>query len=97
MDLLYGDSVIGESAGALLMAEADTYFQAQKVSLALGLMAPLTGEYRVLRQAGYIRLPQAFAPRSFYISFFVHNAEKPYETPLPARDWFITLTDYESF
>jgi len=97
MDLLVTDGVLGEVVGACLMAEAETYFRAQEMSLTVGLMVPLAAEYRVLRRAGYTRIPQAFAPRTFRFAFFVHNTGDIDLVSLSAQDWFITTADYESF
>ena len=97
MDLLVTDDVLGETAGACLMAGAETYFRAQEMSLAVGLMVPLAAEYRILRRAGYTHLPQALAPRAFRFAFFVHNTRERDLISLSAGNWFITMTDYESF
>lgn len=97
MDLLVTDGLLGKTAGACLMAEAEAYFRAQEMSLAAGLMVPFAAEYRILRRAGYTRLPQAFAPRAFRFAFFVHNSRERDLISLLARDWFITMADYESF
>jgi hypothetical protein len=90
MDLLVTDGLLGEAAGACLMAEAEAYFRAQEMSLAAGLMVPLAAEYRVLRRAGYAHLPQALAPRAFRFAFFVHNTGERGLISLSAQDWFIT-------
>jgi hypothetical protein len=97
MDLLVTDDVLGETAGARLMAEAEAYFRAQEMSLGLGLVAPFAAEYRVLRRAGYQHLPQALAPRAFRFAFFVHNTREGDFISLSARDWFITMADYEAY
>jgi len=97
MDLLVTDGVLGKTAGSCLMAEAETYFQAQGMSLAVGLMVPTASEYHVLRSAGYARLPRALTRRAFHFAFFVHNTDERDLTSLSVRDWFVTLADYESF
>lgn len=97
MDLLVTDGLLGETAGACLMAEAEAYFRAQEMSLAAGLMVPSAVEYRILRRAGYIHLPQALAPRVFHFALFVHNTCERDLISLSAQDWFITMADYESF
>jgi hypothetical protein len=97
MDMLVTDDVLGRAAGACLMAEAETYFRAHKMSLAAGLMAPFTVEYEVLRRNGFVSLPAALAPRKFRFAFFVHHTGEADLTSLSARDWFVTLADYESF
>jgi len=97
MDLLVTDGVLGKVAGTLLMAEAETYFQMHKMALAAGLMAPLTSEYEILRQAGFVGMPSALTPRRFRFAFFVHDASDKDLASLSARDWFVTLADYESF
>jgi len=97
MDLLVTDGVLGKVAGTLLMAEAETYFQMHKMTLAAGLMAPLTSEYEILRQAGFVGMPSALTPRRFRFAFFVHDTSDKDLASLSARDWFVTLADYESF
>jgi hypothetical protein len=97
MDLLVTDGVLGETVGACLMAEAEAYFRAQEMSVAVGLMTSLPAEYRILRRAGYQGLPRALAPRAFRFAFVVHDSQKKDLVSLSARDWYITLADYESF
>lgn len=97
MDLLVADGVLGETAGAYLMAEAEVYFRAREMSLGIGLMMPLVVERRILRRAGYVRLPQPLAPRAFRFAFFVHSTDERNLISLSAREWFVTLADYESF
>lgn len=97
MDLLVADGAAGETAGKRLMAEAEAFFRAEGMSLAVGLMSPHAAEYRILRQAGYIRWPQPLAPRVFWFAISVHDAGDLALSALSARDWFITLADYESF
>lgn len=97
MDFLVTDGLLGETAGALLMAQAEAYFRTQEMSLAAGLAVPFAAEYRILQQAGYANLPQAIAPRAFRFAFFVHHAREGDLISLSAQDWFITIADYESF
>jgi GNAT superfamily N-acetyltransferase len=97
MDLLVADGPLGERAGAHLMAEAETYFRSRDVSVAAGLVPRSAPEYRVLRRAGYVGLPQALAPRVFRFAFFVHSTDDTDLMSLSAREWFVTLADYESF
>jgi GNAT superfamily N-acetyltransferase len=97
MDLLVANGGSGEMGGTRLMAEAEAYFHSMGVSLAAGLMPPLAAEYRILRQAGYRPLPPVLAPRRFRFAFFVHKTGEKAVFPLSARDWFVTLADYESF
>jgi GNAT superfamily N-acetyltransferase len=97
MDLLVAGDALGETAGAGLMAEAEAYFRAQEMSVAVGLMVPYAAEYHVLRQAAYQSLPQAIAPRAFRFAFYAHDAHESSLGALSARDWFITMADYESF
>ena len=97
MDLLVADGPLGELAGAYLMAEAETYFRAHEMSLGAGLMMPLEVEHRILRRAGYTRLPRPLAPRTFRFAFFVHSTDDRDLISLSAREWFVTLADYESF
>ena len=97
MDLLVSNDTLGELAGVRLMAEAERYFRNKNMSLALGLMAPFAAEYHILRRAGYAKLPQLLAPRAFHFAFFLHNTKNDNWASLSARDWFITIADYESF
>ena len=97
MDLLLTDSRLGELAGAYLMSETESYFRSRDVSLAAGLVSRSAPEYRALRQAGYVGLPQALAPRAFHFAFFVHDTSDRELSSLCACDWFVTLADYESF
>lgn len=97
MDLLVVKGVLGEIAGAYLLAEAETYFREQEMSLAVGLMTPLATEYRLLRRAGFIYLPRLLTPRPFHFAFFLHDHNGTDLLSLSVQDWFITLADYESF
>ena len=97
MDFLVTDDVLGERAGAYLMAEAEAYFRAREMSLGAGPMMPFAAEQRILRQAGYARLPQPLAPRAFRFAFVIHRSDERDLSSLSARDWFVTLADYESF
>jgi hypothetical protein len=98
MDFLVIGGVPGETAGAYLMAEAEAYFRAQEMSLGAGLMMPLAAaEQRILHQAGYARLPQSLAPRVFRFAFVVHRTDEKDLSSFSAREWFVTLADYESF
>jgi hypothetical protein len=97
MDFLVADDTLGEVAGAHLMAEAEAYFHTQEMAVATGLMVPFASEYQILRQAGYIRLPQILALRAFRFAFFIHNTPEKDLISLSAQDWFITMADYESF
>lgn len=97
MDSLVADGPLSKTASACLMAEAEAYFCAQGMSLAAALMVPFASEYRILQKAGYTHLPQALAPRTFRFAFFVHNTHERDLMSLSARDWFITMADYESF
>jgi len=96
MDLLLGDGPWSEPAGDCLMAEIEVFFRAHGMALATGLMMPFSTEYRVLRRAGYRPVPAALAPRLFHFAVFAHADGQPDLTQIAARDWFITLADYES-
>ena len=97
MDLLVTDGVLGKVAGTCLMAEAETYFKMHEVALAAGLMVPSTSEYEILRQAGFAGMPSVLTPRRFRFAFFVHDTSEEDLGSLSAKDWFVTLADYESF
>jgi len=97
MDLLVEDSAQGEAAGARLMYEAEAFFRARKVQVAVGVMVHYAAEYRIMRQAGFMRLPAALEPRTFRFAFFVHNRRERELTDLSSQDWFVTLADYEFF
>lgn len=97
MDLLVSNDKLGELAGVRLLAEAEHYFRNEHMSVAAGLMPRWAAEYHILHRAGYARLPQLFSPRSFYFAFFLHNPNKDSLVSLLARDWFVTIADYESF
>lgn len=96
MDLLLEPGAQGETAGMMLLDEAWRYFQAEKVWLAGGLALPHTAEYQVLRRAGYCPSPQRLMPRVFRV---VHGfgAGVPNDAAnLGAKDWFVTIADYEA-
>lgn len=96
MDLLVTNGSLGEATGKRLVAEAEAFFRRQGVLLTVGLVAPHAAEYRILQQAGYMRLPQALAPGAFRFAFFVHTLDERDLVSLSTQDWFITLADYES-
>jgi hypothetical protein len=97
MDLLVTGGALGKAAGTFLMAEAETYFQMQGMAVSAGLMVPLTSEYEILRQAGFVSIPSALTPRRFRFAFFVHDTGEKDLASLSVKDWFVTLADYESF
>jgi hypothetical protein len=97
MDLLVSDGALSETAGACLLAEAEAYFRAQKMSLSVGLIASSATEHRISYRAGYRSLPIFVAPRAFRFGLFVHNSGDRDLIPLSAQGWFITLADNESF
>ena len=97
MDLLVTDGPLAGAASVCLLAEAETTFRSQGLSLAGGLVPSFATEYHALRRAGYADLPQAFVPRAFRFAYFLHSSVQRELTSLAARDWFVTLADYESF
>ena len=97
MDFMVVNSALGEISGAYLLAEVEAYFREQDMSLAVALMVPLTTEYHLLRQAGYLYLPRLLTPRAFRFAFFIHNSNETDLLSLSVQDWFITLADYKSF
>jgi hypothetical protein len=96
MDLLLGDGPWCEQAGDCLTTEIEAFFRARGMSLVTGLMMPFSTEYRTLRRAGYRLVPPALAPRLFHFAVFSHTDGQSDLTQIAARDWFITLADYES-
>jgi hypothetical protein len=97
MDLLVTDGALGKVAGTFLMAEAEAYFRMHEVAVAAGLMVPLTSEYEILRQVGFVSIPSTLAPRRFRFAFFVDDTGEKDLASLSVKDWFVTLADYESF
>jgi len=97
MDLLVADGPLAEAASVCLLAEAETIFRGQGMSLAGGLAPSFATEYRALRRVGYADLPQAFMPRAFRFAYFLHSSVQRDLMSLAAQDWFVTLADYESF
>ena len=97
MDLLVADGPLAEAASDCLLAEAETTFRSQGMSLAGGLVPSFATEYRALRRAGYADLPPAFVPRAFRFAYFLHGSGQRDLISLAAQDWFVTLADYESF
>jgi GNAT superfamily N-acetyltransferase len=96
LDFLVTDDEFGKKAGELLLAEAESYFRTQEMSLIVGIMPSFTAEYRLLRRAGYIHWPSTYLPRPLRFVYFVHNSSPPDLPLLSAQNWFITLADYES-
>lgn len=96
MDLLVVEGELGLKAGKQLITQAESYFRTQGVFLLAGLMGTSTMEYEILRQSGYKVMPFAMTPRKFRFAFFVHDPQDQTLNSLTARDWFITLADYES-
>jgi GNAT superfamily N-acetyltransferase len=97
MDLLVTDGALGKAAGTFLMAEAEAYFRMHGMAVAAGLMVPLTSEYEMLRQAGFVSIPSMLTPRRFRFAFFVHDTGEKDLASLSVKDWFVTLADCESF
>ena len=96
MDLLVADSKLGQIAGTHLLAEAETHFRIQQMSVAAALMPSFSVEYPILRRCGYIYVPEAFSPRPFRFAFFVHDLDNKDLMLLPGRNWFVTMADHES-
>jgi hypothetical protein len=97
MDLLIADGPLAGAASVGLLAEAETTFRSQGMSLAGGLVPSFASEYRAMRRAAYADLPQAFMPRAFRFAYFLHSSVQRDLISLAAQDWFVTLADYESF
>ena len=97
MDLLVADGPLAGAASVGLLAEAETTFRSQGMSLAGGLVPSFATEYRALRRAGYADLPQAFVPRAFRFAYFLHGSGQRDLISLAAQDWLATLADYELF
>ncbi len=96
MDFQVAAGIWGERVGGCLIAEAETYFYAQGMCLAAGLMVPQAAEYHILRRSGYAYLKHV-APQTFRFALYIHDTREKDLASLSARDWFITLADYESF
>lgn len=96
MDFLVDDNKLGQIAGSRLLAEAETYFRVQQMSMTAALMPSSAAEYRILRRDGYVRVPQSFSPRSFRFAFFVHDVSDKDLMSLSAQSWFITMGDRDS-
>jgi GNAT superfamily N-acetyltransferase len=97
MELMVAEGASGEQAGSHLLAEAEDFFRAQKMAVIVGLMAPFADEYRILRRAGYRPVPEALAPRVFRFIFMLHETRDSDLLSLSVGDWYVTLSDYESF
>jgi hypothetical protein len=96
LDLLVLDGPKGMEAGVRLMAQAETFFRSQKMSMMTALMAAGSAEYRILSQCGCRDLAPLVAPRSFRFAFFVHHSHPEHLSTLSDQDWFVTLADFES-
>ncbi len=97
MDFFTADNILGQQAGRLLIAQAEKFFQEQRLSIILCLISNFATEHRLLRKSGYLNIPDRFTPRPFRFAFFLHNK---YGSSLPEisdKDWFVTFADYESF
>jgi hypothetical protein len=97
MDFLVADNDLGQKAGMQLIAQAEKFFRKQHLAIAFSLMPSFTTEYRLLRRAGYLNVPDSFTPRPFRFAFFLHNKYGSNLPKISAKDWFITFADYESF
>jgi hypothetical protein len=93
MDFLVDDNSIGQVAGALLLAEAEAYFRRRQTSMIATLMPSFAAEYQILREGGYVSIPQALSPRSFRFAFFIHDSNNKELKLLSPRNWFITFAD----
>jgi uncharacterized protein (DUF2384 family) len=97
MDMLVNDGPQGRSAGAHLLIAVEAYFCAQRAAVVAAMMMPNTAEYQILRQMGYVRIPDRVAPRAFRFGVFTHSTDVDRSDAATANDWFVTFADYESF
>lgn len=96
MDLLVTPGQSGQRAGLGLVRAAEAYFKQQAMAVIVGGVPTFAAEYDLLRQAGYVPLPQTLAPRRFRFAFFTHS-QQPAFAKLSTQQWLMTLADYESF
>ncbi len=97
VDYLINNSESGRQVGAYLLTEAERLFRERGMLLAMNLSSSFTKEYQLLRQLGYRYVPAFISPRPFRFATFLHDTSDSTLTSLSAKDWFITIADYESF
>lgn len=97
MDFRVGHGVAGERAGAALLKAAKQLFEQEGAVVSTALLSPLVREYHLLKRHGYHRVPAVLAPRRFrLLTAFEGRAASGQPWPR-ARDWFVTLADWEAY
>jgi len=96
-DLMVTDDRSGRNAGHSLLDEAESWFREHGMASSFALISPGSKQYRLLWRAGYIRLPEFLSPRAFRFGVYLHTEQRQDLRSLTAKDWFVTVADYESY
>jgi GNAT superfamily N-acetyltransferase len=96
-DLMVTKDRSGRNAGHSLLDEAESWFRERRMASSLALISPGSEQYRLLWHAGYIRVPEFLSPRAFRFGVYVHSDQREDLCSLIAKDWFVTVADYESY
>ena len=95
MDLLVETGERGDAAGILLAEQATQWFHETGASLGAGIMLPHTQEYQILRQAGYVSIPEKVSPMDVYLVARSHSPDVPKEHLSVLDDWFVTMANHD--
>jgi len=96
-DFVVARARLSRDAGLILLNKAESWFREDNMSLSVALVSSNSETYKMLRRAGYIRVPQFLSPKVFRFSVFIHMKNVKAMSSLSAREWFVTAADYESF
>jgi hypothetical protein len=83
--------------GLCLLDEAESWFCEHGMALSMSLISCKSVQYRLLRRSGYIPLPGFLSPKTFRFGVYVHVDQRHDMPSLSAKDWLVTIADYESF
>lgn len=95
-DLFAPDSSEGKDAAALLVAAFTKHARASGADVAGSLMLRHAPAASALRRNGYVIAPPRLMPREFPILLQWNSPRQPPAGVFDARNWYLTMGDYEA-
>jgi GNAT superfamily N-acetyltransferase len=97
VDLAVEPGELGLAAGRRLIDQAYSYFKECDLDILGSLALPHTDEFRLLRAKGFWVCPKPLEPQPFRLVVRCYGDDaSPSRLALDARNWFITLGDYDA-
>ena len=86
----------GTWAGRHLLHEALRQFREAQMPLAGGLVLPHTHEYTLMRDAGFLSVPEPVAPQPFNLFVRSHSDDPPLEALTCPDTWYVSIADHDA-